>query len=296
MRYLDPKNDLTFKKIFGENPDILIDFLNAILPLDAGKQVVSLEYLPFEQVPRIPGLKNSIVDVKCTDNFGRQFIVEMQMFWTDNFKQRVIFNASKAYIKPLEKGGEYSSLKPVYAISLVDDIFEEKDLEYYHYYEIVKTQQPEKKLEGLSFLFIELPKINVNNLPKEISRKTWLKFFSEIKHGTVQISPEILEYQPTHKALDILEESSYSPAQLEYYDKYWDEISKERTVFGTLERTIEELEKNKKELKKNKKELKDKVKELENNKKELESKDKELESKDKELESKDKELETHFII
>ena len=28
-RYLEPKNDWTFKRIFGEHPDVLIDFLNA---------------------------------------------------------------------------------------------------------------------------------------------------------------------------------------------------------------------------------------------------------------------------
>ncbi|MDR3188055.1 MAG: Rpn family recombination-promoting nuclease/putative transposase, partial [Prevotellaceae bacterium] len=32
-RYLDPKNDLTFKRIFGEHPDLLISFLNALMPL-----------------------------------------------------------------------------------------------------------------------------------------------------------------------------------------------------------------------------------------------------------------------
>lgn len=29
MRYLDPKNDLIFKKVFGEHPHLLISFLNS---------------------------------------------------------------------------------------------------------------------------------------------------------------------------------------------------------------------------------------------------------------------------
>lgn len=77
MRYLDPKNDLTFKKVFGQHPHLLISFLNALLPLDA--VILSVEYLPHELVPEIPVLKYSIVDVRCTDQNGRQFIVEMQM-------------------------------------------------------------------------------------------------------------------------------------------------------------------------------------------------------------------------
>jgi predicted transposase/invertase (TIGR01784 family) len=99
MRYLDPKNDLVFKKVFGQHANILLSFLNALLPLDEGQVVQYIEYLPAEMVPDIPVIKNSIVDVRCIDNRGRQFIVEMQMLWTDSFKSRVLFNASKAYIR-----------------------------------------------------------------------------------------------------------------------------------------------------------------------------------------------------
>ena len=45
-KYLDPKADLTFKKIFGEHPDLVISFLNALLPLDEDSQIESVEYLP----------------------------------------------------------------------------------------------------------------------------------------------------------------------------------------------------------------------------------------------------------
>ena len=102
MRYLDPKNDLTFRKVFGQHPNLLKSFLNALLPLDV--PIRSLEYLPAELVPEIPLLKFSIVDVRCVDENGRQFIVEMQMLWTDSFKTRVLFNASKAYVRQLDKG------------------------------------------------------------------------------------------------------------------------------------------------------------------------------------------------
>lgn len=62
-RYLDPKADLTFKKIFGEHPDLVISLLNALLPLPKGKEIESVEYLPPELVPENPLRKNSIVDV-----------------------------------------------------------------------------------------------------------------------------------------------------------------------------------------------------------------------------------------
>jgi hypothetical protein len=70
MRYLDPKNDLVFKKVFGGHANILISFLNALLPLEEGQIVTSIEYLPPELVPEIPIIKSSIVDVRCKDNNG----------------------------------------------------------------------------------------------------------------------------------------------------------------------------------------------------------------------------------
>jgi len=57
MRYLDQKNDLTFKRIFGEPSHLLKSFLNAVMPLAEGKKIVSLEYLPAELVPEIPIFK-----------------------------------------------------------------------------------------------------------------------------------------------------------------------------------------------------------------------------------------------
>ena len=47
-KYLDPKADVTFKKVFGEHTNLVISLLNALLPLDDGKQVESIEYLPLE--------------------------------------------------------------------------------------------------------------------------------------------------------------------------------------------------------------------------------------------------------
>ena len=100
-RYLDPKNDLVFKRVFGEHPEVLRAFLNAVLPLKPEGLIASLEYLTPEQTPEIPLLKYTIVDVRCRDQHGREFIVEMQMQWTTSFLQRVLFNASKAYVRQL---------------------------------------------------------------------------------------------------------------------------------------------------------------------------------------------------
>lgn len=103
MKYLDPKADLTFKRVFGEHPDLVISLLNALLPLTPKQEITEIEYLPAEMVPENPLRKNSIVDVRCKDKGGRQFLVEMQMVWSPEFQQRVLFNASKAYVQQMKK-------------------------------------------------------------------------------------------------------------------------------------------------------------------------------------------------
>ena len=50
-RYLDPKNDLTFKRVFGEHVHLCKSLLNSMLPLEGDRKIVSLEYLPAEMTP-----------------------------------------------------------------------------------------------------------------------------------------------------------------------------------------------------------------------------------------------------
>ena len=61
-KYLDPKADLTFKKVFGEHPDLVTSLLNALLPFKKGEEIESVEYLSPELVPENPLRKFSIVD------------------------------------------------------------------------------------------------------------------------------------------------------------------------------------------------------------------------------------------
>jgi predicted transposase/invertase (TIGR01784 family) len=228
MRYLDPKNDLVFKKIFGEHPHLLMSLLNELLPLEV--PIKEVKYLPAEMVPRIPIFKNSIVDVRCYDENDRQFIVEMQMLWTDSFKSRVVFNASKAYIKQIERGQQYKNLEPVYSLSIVNEIFEPKLDNYFHHYKITHTEYSEKIIEGLEFIFIELPKFKSKQIRDKKLNVLWLRFLSEISDGQEEI-PEDFKNDPSiFEASEYAKESAYTKTELEAYDRYWDSIASEKTL------------------------------------------------------------------
>jgi predicted transposase/invertase (TIGR01784 family) len=230
-RLLDPKNDIVFKRIFGEHPLILRSFLNALLPLPEDGQIVSLEYLAAEQVPQLPLLKHSIVDVRCRDERGRQFIVEMQMNWTSAFLQRVLFNASKAYVRQLEKGEQYELLQPVIGLSVLDDIFDRETAEFYHHYRMVNVERPQRVIEGLQLVFIELPKFKADPV-KATLKEAWLRFLKETGDEDSAPSASTSQVPEIQEALDLSGEAAFTRGELEAYDRYWDVIRSERTLIS----------------------------------------------------------------
>jgi predicted transposase/invertase (TIGR01784 family) len=231
-RYLDPKADIVFKKIFGEHPDLLKSFLNSVLPLPEGGLIESLEYLPSEQVPVIPLFKWTVVDVKCFDQQGRIFIVEMQIEWTNSFMQRMLFNASHAYVKQLQKGEQYELLKPVYGLGLIASKFDPDPNHWYHHYKIVNVQRPAIEIKDLQLVFIELPKFRSETYRGKKLQVLWLRFMSELNEKTRTVSDDWLEVPEIKKALSLAEEAGFTPGQLEAYDKYWDAVSTEKTLIN----------------------------------------------------------------
>ncbi len=230
-RYLDPKADVVFKKIFGDHPKLLISFLNAVLPLAADNPIVSLTYLPSEQVPDIPEFKRTIADAKCTDAGGRVFIVEMQMNWTDSFRQRLLFGTSQALVKQLEKGKDYKFLQPVYGLGMVAEIYETMSPDWYHHYQLVKKGYlASDVIEHLQLIFIELPKFPVHSPDEKKLRLLWLRFLREIDEKTRVVSKELLEVPEIAQAIKLAEEAAYTPGELEVYQSYWDQVSREKTL------------------------------------------------------------------
>ena len=239
-RYLDPKADITFKKVFGDHPDLLMSLLNALLPLEPGKEITDIEYLPAELIPRTPLSKYSIVDVRCRDTVGRQFIVEMQMEFNSEFTRRVLYNTSKIYITQLQPGMHYDAIQPVYSLNLVNDIYEKGDDNYYHHYQMAEKNHPDHIIEGMHILFFELPKFKPQTITEKKMEVLWLRFLTEIDEKTKRAPAELLENAELNKALEIVEEAAYSEAEMNSYDKFWDAVSWENTMENKIKRREEQ--------------------------------------------------------
>src|ERR1700730_15344369 len=106
-KFLDPKNDVAFKRVFGseKNKDILIHFLNDMITFKEKGRISDVTFLKTVQDPDTAVLKTSIVDILCRDDKGNQYIVEMQVAKEKGFEKRAQYYASKAYISQTNVGG-----------------------------------------------------------------------------------------------------------------------------------------------------------------------------------------------
>ena len=58
----------------------------------------------------------------------------------------------------------------------------------------------------------------------------WLRFLTEINSNTKEIPADLLNDPEIGKAVEELEISGFSDAELRAYDKFWDSVSVERTL------------------------------------------------------------------
>ena len=89
--------------------------------------------------------------------------------------------------------------------------------------------------------FIELPKFKPQSFAEKKMAVLWLKFLTEINEKTRVVPPELLENPEVSKALEIVEESAYSKAEMAAYDGFWDAVRIEATIMGGLNRARIEL-------------------------------------------------------
>lgn len=177
-KFLDPKNDLAFKRIFGseKNKDILIHFLNDIFT-NILSPIQEVTFLKSALDPEIAAQRVSIVDLLCQDSHGDYFIVEMQANWESSFEKRAQLYAAKTYAQQLEKGVDYKDLKKVTFLAITDQTLFPDEEEYLSHHHILSIKSDKRQLKELAFCFLELPKFKKRKNELKSMAEKWAYFF-----------------------------------------------------------------------------------------------------------------------
>ncbi|WP_418868381.1 Rpn family recombination-promoting nuclease/putative transposase, partial [Segatella hominis] len=94
----------------------------------------------------------------------------------------------------------------------------------------VHDKDSNKVIEGLHFTFIELPKFTPHSIADKRMMVLWLRFLTEINSNTKEVPADLLNDPEIGKAVEELEISGFTDAELWAYDKFWDSVSVERTL------------------------------------------------------------------
>ena len=215
MRYINPKIDLAFKKIFGssDTKDILINFLNAIL-YEAQPVIENLEIIDSPPVNQGFGTQEIQLDVKATINGDKIALIEIQLINVPSFGNRVLYNAAKSYSLKLTGEERYEKLKTVISLKIADfEMFENQPEFRSRFVFKEKEQQFDCPDTEIELVFIELPKFSKQLAELETTAEKWIYFLKNI--GTLEIVPETMSTVPEiNKALRIASEENFTQAEL----------------------------------------------------------------------------------
>ncbi|MDE5062709.1 Rpn family recombination-promoting nuclease/putative transposase [Wolbachia endosymbiont of Drosophila tsacasi] len=233
-KFLDPRNDLCFKKIFGteKNKNILIHFLNDILGFAEASAIQEVEFLSTIMDPEIASDKQSIVDVLCKDSIGNRFVIEMQLARDKGFEKRAQLYAAKAYSRQLDKSGNYIDLKKVFFIAISNCNLLPEEVGYISTHNIRDIKTNGHYLKDFQFIFIELPKFTkskVEQLESIVDR--WLFFFKYAEETTDEDLKKIAEKAPIIKlAYDELDKFRWNEKDLVAYEERIMDLRKEEAI------------------------------------------------------------------
>ena len=231
-RFLNPKNDLTFKRLFGseKNKDILIHFLNDIFARTTNP-IEEVEFIKPILDPEIKELRVSIVDVLCKDLEGNTFIVEMQCDVDTAFIKRAQYYASRVYTSQRGKGDAYNDLKSVTFLAILDGALFPDKKEYLSHHIILDKNSYEHDLKDFSFSFLELGKFKKK--PKELITilEKWVYFLKNASKTSNEELPLIVGSDLIiEKAFEALDEYGYTKEEMMYYDQ----LERNEDVYKTL--------------------------------------------------------------
>ncbi len=217
-KFLNPKLDLTFKKVFGteKNKNILIHFLNDILGFTGIDTIQEVEFLSTYMDPEVASDKQSIVEVLCKDSSGFRYVIEMQLARDRGFEKRAQLYAAKAYSRQADKGDQYHNLKEIIFIAIADCVLFPNKSEYKSKHTIRDEDTNEHDLKDFYFIFIELPKFAKNKVEQlESTIERWCFFFKYAEDTTDEDLKDIAEKSPIIKlAYDELDKFRWNEKDL----------------------------------------------------------------------------------
>ncbi len=244
MTRLKPLNDFVFQKIFGEeeSSDILLAFLNAVLGRTQKEPLTEVKIDKNKQLTKeMIKDKTGRLDVRATTARGEQIDIEVQLTDQSNMDKRTLFYWGKLYLEGIKQGEDYTTLKKVITINLLN--FEFLETKSYHSsFHLWQDYEEEYMLTDLVEIhFIEQPKfrkLKEKNY-KDEALLCWLKFLeTDVNEEELEV---LMNMEPAIRmAEEKLEHLSSDPEVLALYKAREDSAHEKANLIATgIERGLQ---------------------------------------------------------
>jgi predicted transposase/invertase (TIGR01784 family) len=199
-----PRNDLVFKRIFGDkrNGNILRSFLKSILNLD-DDDLSKLEII--ESATRLNKIydKTGILDVKCTTKTGKIIGIELQVAHDPSIRERLVYQNARSFVDQSFKGDNYFDLHKTITIAIAIDHTIIKKGDGYSYCFRYYDHKSDIEFTNITELHI----LEAKKLPKDEDNLLiqWLQFLKSKSEEELQMvankNPAIKEAVCVYKQL-----------------------------------------------------------------------------------------------
>ncbi len=262
---IDPKVDCVFKAILGseEHKPLLVNFLNAVLAKESDIRICTVELINPYNEREFETDKLSVVDVKARDEQGHLYQIEIQLALHPGLLSRILYTWSTIYHGLIPKGKEFTELRPVMAIWLLDETLFDVPGAWHLPFIAYNREYGLKLSDDFRIDILQLPEWRLHEQAQgDLDR--WMYLFNEGEDVDATSPPAILQTNEMKEAIGVLQH--FSENEREYF-LYQQRLEAERlsiTWQNEIARSKQQLKQAKQEVKEAKlkaKEAKQEIKE-----------------------------------
>lgn len=239
--HIDPKVDCVFKSILGseEHKALLVHFLNAVLTYKSGICIQDVELLNPYNPREFESDKLSVVDVKARDAQGRSYQIEIQLALHPGLSARMLYTWSTIYHGLIGKGQEFTALRPVVAIWLLDESLFPGHQASHLPFEVLNREHGVTLSDHLQIHVLQLPDWTFHEgTYAELDR--WMYLFKEGEELDVEHPPAILQTEEMRQAMQVLQHFSENERDYLLYQQRLETGQVEATWQREIQRLTDE--------------------------------------------------------
>ncbi|MDN5345030.1 MAG: hypothetical protein PWQ18_1144 [Clostridia bacterium] len=183
IRGINRINDYAFKRIFGseEGKEALLGFLNAVLKLPPGRELVRVELLDREIDPQYLLDRGARLDVLARTEAGTLLNIEVQVANQYNIDKRTMYYWAGLYHGQLTRGQQFTDLCKTVTINVLAFDWFRGDRRYHRTFHVRDDASGDLLCDDLEIHFLELEKIKTLKRRPQDALEAWMMYLNNLE-------------------------------------------------------------------------------------------------------------------